>query len=163
MNNKIIIRNATKDDARQITEIIVEDWKKAYSGIIDQAFLDTYNVEERYEIEVKRFDKYYVAVLDNEVVGCEWLEMLEEEVSDSEIIALYVRYAKRNMGIGKLLFEYAMRHFKESGRKKMIIWCLKDNQEARKFYEKVGGKEFKTSTHNWGGKDYDMISYLYDL
>lgn len=45
----------------------------------------------------------------------------------------------------------------------MIIWCLKENADSRKFYEKAGGKEFRSGTHNWGGKEYDMISYLYDL
>ena len=35
--------------------------------------------------------------------------------------------------------------------------------ERMKFYEKAGGKEFRTGTHNWGGKEYEMISYLYDL
>ena len=42
-------------------------------------------------------------------------------------------------------------------------WCLKVNVESRKFYEKVGGKEFRTGSHHWGGKEYEMISYLYDL
>ena len=45
----------------------------------------------------------------------------------------------------------------------MIVWVLKENYESRKFYEKVGGKEFHTGSYNWGGKEYDMISYLYDL
>ena len=40
---------------------------------------------------------------------------------------------------------------------------LKENDEARRFYEKVGGQEFRTGSHYWGGKEYDMISYLYDL
>ena len=61
------------------------------------------------------------------------------------------------------MFQYAVKYFRESGKKKMIIWCLKENVESRKFYEKMGGKEFRTGSHNWGGKDYDMISYLYDL
>ena len=38
-----------------------------------------------------------------------------------------------------------------------------DTAKACKFYEKVGGKEFQTGTHHWGGKEYEMISYLYDL
>ena len=45
----------------------------------------------------------------------------------------------------------------------MIVWCLKENAEARKFYEKMGGKADKTGTHPWGDRDYDMISYLYPL
>ena len=59
--------------------------------------------------------------------------------------------------------QHAVSHFRETGKKKMIIWCLKENVESRKFYEKAGGKEFRTGTHNWGGKEYEMISYLYDL
>jgi hypothetical protein len=45
----------------------------------------------------------------------------------------------------------------------MIIWCLRENAEARKFYEKMGGTVCKTGTHQWGNRMYDMISYLYQL
>lgn len=37
MDNGIIIRNAEKEDVRQIAEILVEDWQKAYRGIMDDA------------------------------------------------------------------------------------------------------------------------------
>ena len=39
----------------------------------------------------------------------------------------------------------------------MIVWRLKENAESGKFYEKVGGKEFRTGSHNWGGKEYEMF------
>jgi GNAT superfamily N-acetyltransferase len=163
MKEEIIVRKAEKEDVRQIAEILVEDWQKAYRGIIDSDFLDSMSVDQRYEIEVKRYQKYVVATDGNEILGYAWLEMTEDEAADCEIIALYVRYSKRNNGIGKRLFQNAVRYFRESGKKKMIIWCLKGNDEARRFYEEVGGKEFRTDSHNWGGKDYDMISYVYDL
>ena len=163
MKNGIIIRNAETEDVRQIAEILVEDWQKAYRGIMDDAFLDAMNADQRYEIEVKRYEKYIVAANGREILGYAWLETMDDETADCEVIALYVRYAERNKGIGKLLMEHAVRSFKEAGRKKMIVWCLKENYESRKFYEKVGGKEFQTGSHNWGGRDYEMISYLYDL
>lgn len=163
MKNGIIIRNAEKEDVRQIAEILVEDWQKAYRGIMDDAFLDAMNAEQRYEIEVKRYEKYIVAAEGREILGYAWLETMDDETADCEVIALYVRYSQRNKGIGKLLMQHAVRSFREAGRKKMIVWCLKENYESRKFYEKVGGKEFQTGSHNWGGRDYEMISYLYDL
>ena len=163
MSNGIIIRTAEKEDVWQIAEILVEDWQTAYRGIMDDDFLDSLSVDQRYEIEVKRYEKYVVAAEGNEVLGYAWLEASDEEPADCEVIALYVRYAKRKMGTGRLLLQYAMRHFRESGKKKMIIWCLKENHESRRFYEKVGGKEYQTGSHNWGGKGYEMISYLYDL
>ena len=163
MSKEIIVRKAEKEDVRQIAEILVEDWQKAYRGIIDSDFLDSMSVDQRYEIEIKRYQKYAVATDGDEILGYAWLETTEDEEADCEIIALYVRYPKRKMGIGRLLLQDAVRSFQESGKKKMIIWCLKDNTESRRFYEKAGGKEFRTGSHNWGGRDYEMISYLYDL
>ena len=163
MNNGITVRNAEKEDVRQIAEILVEDWQKAYRGIMDDAFLDSMSADQRYEIEVKRYQKFVVAADGNEILGYAWLEMAADEPADCEVIALYVRYSKRNNGIGKLLMRHAVDHFRETGKKKMIVWCLKENAESRKFYEKTGGKDFRTGSHNWGGKDYDMVSYLYDI
>ena len=163
MKNGITVRNAEKEDVRQIAEILVEDWQKAYRGIMEDAFLDSMSADQRYDIEVKRYQHYIVAADGSEVLGYAWLEAAEDEPADCEIIALYVRYSKRNNGIGKLLLRDAVSRFRESGKKKMIVWCLKENCESRKFYEKTGGKEFRTGSHNWGGKEYSMISYLYNL
>ena len=163
MSNRIMIRRAEKEDVRQIAEILVEDWKRAYRGIMDSGFLDAMSVDDRYEIEIKRYQEYIVAADGDEILGYAWLEDTADEPADCEVIALYVRYSKRNNGIGKLLMQYAFSHFRKIGKKKMVIWCLKENHESRRFYEKVGGKEFRTGSHNWGGKDYEMISYLYDV
>ena len=136
MKNGMTIRNAEKEDVRQIAEILVEDWQKAYRGIIDSDFLDAMDVDQRYEIEVKRYQKFVVAADGNEILGYAWLEMAADKPADCEVIALYVRYSHRNNGIGKLLLRYAMKYFRGSGKKTMIISCLKENDEARRFYEK---------------------------
>ncbi len=161
--DNMVIRSAEKEDVRQIAEILVEDWQKAYRGIMEDAFLDSMNAEQRYGIEVRRYDKFIVAADGDEILGYAWLEPTDEEPADCEGIALYVRYNLRNRGVGKRLMRHAFDHFRAAGKKKMIVWCLKENHDSRAFYEKAGGKEFRTGSHNWGGKDYEMISYLYDL
>ena len=153
---KMIIRQAAEEDARQIADILVEDWKKAYRGIIDSDYLDSMSVEERYRI-------YRVAAVEKEILGFTWNEMTDDEDADCEIIAIYIRYSKRKGGIGKTLFKDSVDLFRTAGRKRMIIWCLRENEEARKFYEKMGGTVYKTGTHRWGSREYDMISYLYQL
>ncbi len=160
---QIIIRQAAEDDARQIAEILVEDWQIAYRGIIDSAFLDAMSAEERYQTEVRRCRKYRVAVFGQEILGYVWPEITGNEEADCEIVALYVRYAKRKSGTGRALFRHSEELFRAAGRKKLIVWCLKENTEARKFYEKMGGKAYKTRSHSWGNRDYEMISYLYHL
>ncbi len=163
MKHEITIRKAEKEDVRQIAEICVEDWQIAYRGIIDDAYLDSLSVEDRYAREINRYQNCVAAADGDEVLGYAWLEAAADEPADCEVIALYVRYARRNNGIGKRLMRYAIGHFREIGRKRMIIWCLKDNRESRGFYEKAGGILFRTASHNWGGKEYEMVSYLYDL
>ena len=72
MNNgqgEMIIRQATKDDAMQIAEILVEDWKTAYRGIIDDEFLDSMNAEQRYQVEVKRWEKFMLAADWDEILS----------------------------------------------------------------------------------------------
>ena len=159
----MIIRQAREEDVMQIAEIVVEDWKTAYRGIIDDDYLDSLRAEQRYQIEIKRYQKYMVAVEDNEVLGCAWNEIADDEAADCEINALYVRYSKRGHGIGRALMQNSMDSFRKAGKKSMIIWCLKDNHESRKFYERMGGKEYKDGTHRWGNREYGMISYLYQL
>ena len=88
-------------------------------------------------MEINRYQKYIVAECVGQVVGCAWLENINDENADCEVIALYVRYKSRGNGIGKALLQYAMEQFKNNGNINMIIWCLKDNAEARKFYEKI--------------------------
>ncbi len=160
---RMIIRNAVKEDARQIAEILVEDWKKAYSGIIDDAFLSSMSVEERYQRELQRYQQYTVAADEKEILGFTWNALISSEAADCEIVALYVRYAKRRSGIGRALFQHSLDTFRACGRKKMIVWCLAENAEARKFYEKMGGQAYAACTHPWGNRDYAMISYLYPL
>ncbi len=159
----MIIRPAKEEDVMQIAEIMVEDWQTAYRGIIDDDFLDSLNAEQRYQIEIKRYRKFTVAVDHDEVLGYAWNEMTDDEAADCEIIALYVRYSKRKKGIGRALMQNSMNFFREAGKKTMIIWCLRENYESRKFYEKMGGKVYKDGTHSWGDREYDIISYLYQL
>ena len=66
---RMIIREATREDAWQIADILVEDWKMAYRGIIDSAYLDSMSVEERYQREVQRYQIHRVAAVGKEILG----------------------------------------------------------------------------------------------
>ncbi len=40
-------RNVKKEVLKQVAEIVVNGWKTAYKGIIDDEYLDSLNVEEK--------------------------------------------------------------------------------------------------------------------
>jgi L-amino acid N-acyltransferase YncA len=159
----VIIRQAKEEDVMQIAEILTEDWKTAYRGIIEDDYLDSLDAAQRYRIEIRRYREMTVAADGDEVLGYAWNETTDEAPADCEIIALYVRYSRRGNGIGRALMRHSMDRFREAGKKTMIVWCLRENHESRKFYEKMGGKADREGTHRWGDREYGMISYLYPL
>ena len=57
----------------------------------------------------------------------------------------------------------AIKYALEKGYKEIVIWCLKENIQARGFYEKIGGKLYKERYIEIGQKEYKEISYIYEL
>lgn len=167
---EIHIRKVEKSDIKAAADIKIKGWKTAYKGIIDDEFLN--NMDKQTEIE--KCEKYYktigfiVAESDGKVVGFCRYTNIDSEVNkknyiDCEIRALYVEPKLKGNGIGKELFKYVINDFIKNNKKKMIIWCLKDNHPSRAFYEKMGGKIFKYKKELLGEKEYELVSYVYDL
>ena len=46
---------------------------------------------------------------------------------------------------------------------KMILWCLKENENAKKFYTKMGGKVVAEKDIEFGWKLYKEVAFLYSL
>ena len=61
------------------------------------------------------------------------------------------------------MIKYAANELKKQNKNKVLIWCLKDNFCARKFYEKINGIILGYKKSNIGEKYYDEIAYGYFL
>ena len=166
----IIIRNVKQEDLWAVSSIVVEGWKSAYRGIIDDEFLDSLKVEDNYNKRLKDYQEngFIVAEIDNEVVGfCRYTinNLFSQDVKyiDCELCAIYVKPELQRQGIGKALFNYVIQEQKKNNNKNMILWCLKENYNARKFYEKMGGNLYGKNEIKKGGKKYKEVGYRYDL
>ena len=49
------------------------------------------------------------------------------------------------------------------GKNNMIIWCLSENKDAIKFYEKLGGKKVIEKDVKIGDNLYKEYGYYFDL
>ena len=166
----IIIRNVKKEDLWSVSSIVVEGWKSAYRGIIDDEFLDSLKVEDNYNKRLKDYQEngFIVAEIDNEVVGfCRYTinNLFSQDVKDidCELCAIYVKPNMKRQGIGKALFQYVIQEQKKNKNQKMVLWCLKENYNSRKFYEKMGGILFGENEIEKGGKKYKEVGYKYNL
>ena len=66
-------------------------------------------------------------------------------------------------GIGTELFIATRKQMISLGKKNMIIWCLSDNINAIRFYEKLGGKIVKTKDAQIGDKNYTEYGFYFHL
>ena len=69
----------------------------------------------------------------------------------------------QHLGLGSIVFEYVTNLFKEKNKKKMGLWCIKENKPAICFYKKKGGIITKEKTISIADKEYTEIAFLYDL
>lgn len=165
----LCIRQAQSRDIKQIAKIKVDGWKSAYKGIIDDEFLNSMSISKQIDIINKySLNTMFVAENDNEVLGfCRIYDynesVYENKEIDCEIREIYVNPSLKRMGIGSALFNCTKEYFSQKGKKKLYLGCLKDNDSARKFYEKMGGFSTSGKEIDIGGKSYPIVDFMYNL
>lgn len=141
------IRKATPADALGIAIVSAYTWKTAYSGLLPEEMLDKRlsdlpKMAENMKQQIIDRDNYFVATVDDTVVGftafCS--PCRNPDYADSgEIGALYCLKGYNGYGIGRALFEAAVKELVQRRHKTMIIDCLRGNPTLG-FYAHLGGK-----------------------
>ena len=165
----IIIRNIKFDDIPNVVDIQINGWLSAYRGIIDDNYLDSMDRNKKIEKMENNYQEGYfiVAELNKEIVGFTRYyddnRYSPDYSVDCELMALYVKPELKYQGIGTKMFNYVVNDFKRMNKKRMIIWCLKDNYPSRKFYEKLGGTLIGEKDFIKENKRYPEVGFLYEL
>ena len=165
----IIIRDVTEKDLPSVVDIQIAGWRTAYRGIIDDDILASMDREERLARRKNdwRNTGFIVAENDGKVVGfCRYINnnsFSPDYDIDCELMALYLDPDMKRKGIGSKLFQYVVDEFRQQGKRRMILWCLKDNQPSRSFYEAMGGKLGGEKDFEIGDRSFPEVAYLYDL
>ncbi|HBD06218.1 MAG TPA: hypothetical protein DCY93_02275, partial [Firmicutes bacterium] len=144
-----VIRKNRYEDQEQMAHIKVDGWKNAYDRIISSSYLNALNYKEQTERYQASFEEYkdyvFVAVRGDEVLGYSCFNPTPNvDNFDSELVSLYIKPTEIGRGIGTELFIATRKQMIKFGKKNMIVWCLSDNENAIRFYEKLGGKIVKT-------------------
>lgn len=140
MKETYTIRQADKQDIPRIAEIIVFGKRVAYRPIFENDYVsfNELQVVDLYEEYVSNPDMLEGMLLydDGIVKGVINGQPVDEKTI--EITDFYVEPFFVGQGIGKLLIEYLIRKVRKEGIHKVILWVIKDNVKARKFYEANG-------------------------
>ena len=168
----MIIRQARIEDIPAVTDIQIGGWLAAYRGIISDEDLEKVKNSraERIARHTSNFQKsgFIVAENDGQIVGfCRFIDndsFSPDFGVDCELLALYVKPDCKRQGIGKALMNYVKDEFKKQGKKRMILWCLRDNYPSRAFYEAMGGKlADRGKEFDLDGHKYPEAGFIYEL
>ncbi len=135
-----MIRQAGKQDIPRIAEIIVFGKRVAYRPIFNNdcvSFneLQVVQLYEEYKNNPDRLDG--MLIYDDGIVkGIINGRPIGDKVF--EITDFYVEPFFVKQGIGTLLIKYLIQQVRQKGGHKIVLWVIKDNRNARRFYEANG-------------------------
>ena len=163
-----IIRKNELKDQEQMAHIKIDGWRNTYDKIIAARYLNELDYKKQTERYIASFDEYkdlvLVAVRGDEVLGYSCFQLYDKEHNfDAELVSLYIKPSEKNKGIGTKLLKRTMKELKENYKTNMIVWCLSDNVNAIRFYEKLGGKKVKEKLAKIGDEEYKEYGYYFDF
>jgi len=143
-----VIRPASVADAGAIARVHVESWQTTYAGKLPQSYIDQLTVERR--------TAYWTSSLQREgnvrgtFVACdEWGNVvgfigcgpIRAAIGsyDGEIYVVYILESTQRLGYGRALLSAAATHLTALGLESMMLWVLRENDNARGFYAAMGG------------------------
>ena len=131
---------ATEDDVKIIIELRKQIWATTYRGLYPDSMIDDFDYAWHLEKELQRIRhpryRVYRIVKDDRNIG--YLSTRKTDVMMLQ--SLYVLEEYQHQGIGRMAFDFVKQYCRENDADSFICHCLPENQNARKFYEKMGGK-----------------------
>lgn len=156
----IEIRPATVADGPAVADTHIESWRAAYRGMVSDRFLDSEEFTEPrrrlwHDEEWRGAwpgSELLVAAVDGAVVGFSLVGA--ERVADGaaptgggEVMIFYLRPAAWGTGVAATLMTASERALMAMGFDRAVLWVLRDNARARRFYARCGWQATGAETH----------------
>ncbi|MFF8014820.1 GNAT family N-acetyltransferase [Streptomyces sp. NPDC007929] len=142
------IREMTLADCAGVAAVRVGGWRSAYRGLVPQSYLDGLSVEadaERRRTHLAQGDGRVVNLVAEDSGGAiaGWAchgpyRDGEVRTDDAELYALYVHPDRVGRGVGRALLTESVARCWAAGHDRLLLWVLKENDRARRFYERAG-------------------------
>ncbi|WP_138205610.1 GNAT family N-acetyltransferase [Haloimpatiens lingqiaonensis] len=164
------VRYADVDDAKILGQIHSESWKVAYKGVVPDEVLNNITAEKRQKYFEKALTEGWeedaIIFKDDKAVGLICIGKCRDEDKEEfwgEIWGIYLLPEYWNMGIGFELMNWGLNELKRRNYKKIALWVLERNINARNFYEKMGFKHDGTIKKITIGKTLNEYRYVISI
>jgi L-amino acid N-acyltransferase YncA len=151
---------------RAIAVVHIESWTSSYRGMLPDEFLAGISLERRMEgwtrtLAEPRRATWVGTTAEGKVVGfCEAGPNREEpKAYQGEVYAIYLLDEVKRNGLGRALFRESAAWLKQQDLRSMVVWALRCNWGARKFYEALGGEQVCEKPITIAGVGYIEVAY----
>jgi GNAT superfamily N-acetyltransferase len=141
----MIIRLAMPADALAVAWVHVRSWQSAYRSLLPAEYLDSLRPEDRaahYDFSHIDPQKPRTLVVEIDGVLCGFATTMQSRDAglpdNGELAALYVEPAHWDRGLGVALMQAARAQMVELGFRQALLWLLKGNDRAGRFYRLDG-------------------------
>lgn len=147
---RIDIRPAAPHDVEGMSRVVDSAWRENYKALFSEEQIAAFTGEYRRESFTKLINggkDVFVLLCDGKVTAVCAAQTCEERPFEgyAEIMLLYVAPEWQRKGLGKKLLSHTLRKMRGKGYKSAVLDTAEKNDAARKFYEKFGFTERKTS------------------
>ena len=151
---------ATENDAMAIIELRRIIWGTTYRGIYPDSMIDEFDYAWHHEKELQRIrhPRYAVYLISKNGCNIGYLTLRKTEIITLQ--SLYVMEDYQHQGIGKYAFDFVIKYCKENNAHSFICHCVPGNWNARRFYERMGGKIIGEDMEN---EEHWMNSVIYQF
>ncbi|MFC8195472.1 GNAT family N-acetyltransferase [Streptomyces sp. NPDC057298] len=141
------VREMALADCPRVAEIRVRGWQSAYRGLMPRSYLDGLDVAAETTRRRTHFEQAgegvvnLVAERGGEVVGWACHGPYRDggqPTGDAELYAIYVAPDRIAGGVGRALLRESTARCAAAGHGRMLLWVLRENASARRFYERSG-------------------------
>ncbi len=163
------IRPAIVEDAQGIGWVSVTAWRETYAGIMPADYLAALSIEQRVAVFRDRIanlpDRQAIFVAysqDERVVGFGVSGPARETElgTDGEIFAINIVEAEKRRGLGIRLMAAMANALSQHGFARVGLWVIDENAPARRFYERLGGREATRKDQAFGIKNLVELGYV---
>ncbi|WP_298956642.1 GNAT family N-acetyltransferase [uncultured Methylobacterium sp.] len=167
MSTKVVsIRRASPDDAVMLSGVFDAAWREAYQGMIPGVALDRMLARRGpawWRSTVDRGRPLVVLELGEAVVGYVSYGRCRDRAlpAEGEIDEIYLDPAHQGLGYGTRLFRAVRNDLGDRGIARVAVWSLTDNDRARSFYERLGGRLVAEASDRIAGVELSKVAYLF--
>jgi putative acetyltransferase len=150
MEPTITIRNIRQSDNPHLAKIVKDTLAEFGANHPNTVYYDP-TTDALYELFQKKGAHYFVAVINDEIVGGSGIYPTHGLPDDTcELVKMYLIPQARGKGLGRTLIEKSLDYAKEAGYKNVYLESMPELKKALTVYAKFGFEYLKGPMGNSG-------------